>query len=467
MVLLLSLGGFFEYYDIFFMGYVAPGMVESGMFTPASLGIFAKLKPIAVAGFGTFVFATFMGLWISTFVFGSIADRFGRRKVFTFSLIWYTVCSVIMAFQTSGASLVSWRFLAGIGIGMELVTIDSYISEIVPSRDRGKAFALNMFISFLAMPLVAYLAYALKGTHPLGLDYWRFLVLLSAVGAVAVWFIRRGLPESPRWLIQHRRVEEADRIVTAIENKVVADTRRPLAEAIERAAEVSGKASWSEIFKPPLLGRTITMSVFNIAPVIGFYGFAAWVPTLLIHRGIHVSSSLQYAFFIAIANPIGPLLGMTIADRVERKVQIAGGLTVMGMIIGLFSVVSTPWLLITLGVCFTLAANIMAYAFHGYQAELFPTRVRARAIGFVYSWSRVAAAFTGLLMGIVLANYGVRGVAILISSFMIVGVIVILLNPSTNNKALEQISNDEAPAHGDVPVSAHCTIGKTSATQKR
>jgi putative MFS transporter len=91
MVILISLGGVFEFYDLFFTGYVAPGMVQSGLFKPESLGFFAALQPLAVAGFGTFVFATFAGLWVGTLVLGYVADRFGRRLIFTWSLVWYMV----------------------------------------------------------------------------------------------------------------------------------------------------------------------------------------------------------------------------------------------------------------------------------------------------------------------------------------------------------------------------------------
>jgi len=98
-------------------------------------------------------------------------------------------------------------------------------------------------------------------------------------------------------------------------------------------------------------------------------------------------------------------------------------------------------LLIVLGVLFTLAANIMSYAYHGYQAELFPTRVRARAIGFVYSWSRISAAFAGLAIGILLHGYGVPGVAAFIGVSMLVGIGMILLGPSTRGLSLETISH--------------------------
>jgi MFS transporter, putative metabolite:H+ symporter len=441
MVILISLGGVFEFYDLFFTGYVAPGMVESGLFKPESLGFLAALQPLAVSGFGTFVFATFAGLWVGTLVFGYVADRFGRRLIFTWSLIWYMVCTIIMAFQSSGLGLDIWRFVAGIGIGVELVTIDTYISELISSEQRGRAYAVNQFITFSVVPVVAFLAFVLKGTQPLGLDYWRVVILIGSVGAIVVWILRRHIPESPRWLARHGKIDEAERIVADIERRVVAEKGIALATPQSVMPESEGAGTLGEIFTSRYRRRTIILSIFNMAQVIGFYGFAAWVPTLLIHRGIHVTASLGYAFVIAIANPFGPLLGTWFADRVERKVQIIGGLVVMAVVIAVFSQASEPWLLIALGVLFTLSSNIMSYAYHGYQAELYPTRVRARAIGFVYSWSRISAAFAGLAIGILLHGYGVPGVAVFIGISMIVAICMILLGPPTRGLALEAISH--------------------------
>ncbi len=441
MVILLSLGGVFEFYDLFFTGYVAPGMVHSGLFTPESLGFFSALGPLKVAGFGTFVFSTFAGLWVGALVFGQVADRFGRRIIFTWSLIWYIACTAIMAFQTTGQALNIWRFVAGIGIGIELVTIDTYICELIPNAERGRAYAVNQLITFSVVPVVAFLAFILKNTHPIGLDYWRVVILIGSVGAIVVWFLRRSIPESPRWLARHGRVEEAERIVAEIERRVAAEKGIALPPPGPIKVEKGGHGSLIEVLRPPFLRRTVLLSIFNMAQVIGFYGFAAWVPTLLISRGVHVTESLGYAFVIAIANPFGPLLGVWFADKVERKTQIVGGLAIMAVVIALFSQASEPSLLIVLGVIFTLAANVMSYAYHGYQAELYPTRVRARAVGFVYSWSRIAAAFAGLAIGILLHHYGVPGVAAFIGMAMLVGIVMTLLGPNTRGLALEEISH--------------------------
>jgi putative MFS transporter len=184
------------------------------------------------------------------------------------------------------------------------------------------------------------------------------------------------------------------------------------------------------------------LSIFNAAQVIGFYGFNSWVPTLLMARGINVTHGLEYAFVIALAQPVGPLLGCMFADTLERKFQIMGGLVCMAVAMAIFAVATSPIVLILMGIVFTLAANVMSYAYHGYQAELFPTRIRSRAIGFVYSWSRLTAAFSGLIVGSLLATGGVPAVAIFIGGAMIVGIAVIgVLGPVTNGVALEQLND--------------------------
>ena len=200
IVVLISLGAVFEFYDLFFTAYVAPGMLKSGLFTPDSLGIFASLQFIEVAGVGTFVFSTFAGLWIGVVALGHAADRYGRKSVFTWSLLWYVSCTAIMAFQTSGQWLNLWRLLAGVGFGVQLVTIDTYIVEIMPRAQRGRAFCVNQCISFGIVPVVALLAWLWVPLRPLGFDGWRWVVLFGSAGAIVVWALRAGIPESPRWL---------------------------------------------------------------------------------------------------------------------------------------------------------------------------------------------------------------------------------------------------------------------------
>ena len=183
------------------------------------------------------------------------------------------------------------------------------------------------------------------------------------------------------------------------------------------------------------------LSVFNLMQTVAFYGFGSWVPTLLIAKGILVTQSLKYAFIIAIANPVGPLLGMLVADRMERKWQIVSAGISIGVFAYLFAQQADPVMVIAFGVMVTLANNWMSFSFHNYQGEVFPTRIRARAVGFVYSWSRVSAATAALIINALLHRGGAPAVSGFIAAAMLVMTVTIgAFGPRTRNRALEEIS---------------------------
>ena len=433
LIILLGLGFFFELYDLLYTAYVAPGLVKSGILTTTTPGLFGTN---GVAGF---VAALFAGLFIGALLCGFLADRFGRRAIFTGSLLWYASANAIMAFQDTAFGLNFWRLIAGIGIGAELVTIAAYLTELVPKQLRGRAFACCQAIGFVAVPVAAFLAYQLVGLQPLGLDGWRWVVLIGCHGALFVWWIRRALPESPRWLANRGRLEQANRIVCELEQKVGRETGQPLPAPI--VTLTSGvQAGFGDLWRVPYRRRTVLMIVFNVFQTIGYYGFASWVPTLLIRQGSTVTSSLLYASVIALAAPVGPLLGFLIADRVERKSVIMTAslcILVLGL---LFSQTTDAVALIVLGVGMTLSSNILSYTYHAYQAELFPAPIRARAVGFVYAWGRLAAIFNAFMIAAVLRSFGVTGVFVFIGCAMLIIVGAIYwFGPRTNDLAVDSI----------------------------
>jgi putative MFS transporter len=277
---------------------------------------------------------------------------------------------------------------------------------------------------------------------PLGFDGWRWVVLIGSAGAIVIWFIRLGLPESPRWLARHDRMAEAERVTASIEAAVARDIGRALPPPGAPVPHETGEGSFSEIWQPPYDRRAIILSVFNFFQTFGYYGFAAWVPTLLIAKGITITHSLLYSFIIAIANPVGPLLGTLIADKMERKWQVCGGAIGIGVFGMLFANATDAVLLIVLGVLVTLCNNWMSFSFHNYQSELFPTRIRSRAVGFVYSWSRLSAALSGLIVAYLLN----RGGAIAVFGFIAFSMLIVVISiggfgPRTRGLALEAISH--------------------------
>jgi MFS transporter, putative metabolite:H+ symporter len=436
LVVLISLGGWFEFYDLFFTAAVGAGLVKSGLF---KLGP----NPLDFGSLASFVAALFLGLFIGTIAFSWLSDSFGRRSIFTFSLLWYSVGSFVLAFQHTAFGIDLWRMIACIGLGVELVNVDTYISELVPKERRGPAFAFNQAVMYTAVPTIALLAYLMAPPFQfLGLEGWRWVVIIGSVGAIVIWWIRLGLPESPRWLAQHGRFEEADRIVSEIERLAEAESGRPLPPPQVLAGEGEARRGrWSEMWNDQYRGRTIMLVVYNLFQTVGYYGFQAWVPQFLISKGISVTTSLQYTFIIALANPLGPLLGIWIADRFERKWQIAWaavGIAVFGL---LFAQQSSMTLLIVFGILITLSANWLSFSFHAYQAELYPTRIRAQAVGFVYSWSRFSTIFSPFLIQFFLGRYGPTGVFSFIAAAMAVVFVVIgAFGPRVTRLRLEAIA---------------------------
>ena len=315
--MLLGFGMFFELYDLLFSAYVAPSLVKSGVLTAKTAGLFGT------TGVASFIAALFTGLFIGTIICGALADRYGRRAIFTWSLLWYSAANVMVALQSDAFGLNFRRLVSGVGLGLEMVTIGAYLSELAPKGLRGRAFAVNQTIGFVCVPVISFLAYMLVPSAPLGVEGWRWVVLIGALAAPVVVFLRRGLPESPRWLAKHGRLVEADRILSAIEKKVAAEYGRPLPPpGLEEP--VSPASRFVDLWVPGVRGRVILMSVFNIFQTIGFYGFNNWVPSLLVKQGITISTSLGYTTVIALAAPVGPLIGFFLGDRFERKWIIVG-----------------------------------------------------------------------------------------------------------------------------------------------
>jgi MFS transporter, putative metabolite:H+ symporter len=440
LVARIAIGGWFEFYELFMAAYVALGLIHSGLYRATTEGLFD------VNGFASFLGSFFAGMFIGTVALGGFTDRFGRRAVFTFAMLFYSVATFAAAFQTSPEALDVCRFFAGMGIGVQLITVDTYIAELTPYRTRGRYMAFSILVILTSVPVVAVLSYLLVPQVIFGLEGWRWVMIIGSAGAVLIWFLRRGLPESPRWLESKGRLAEAHAIVDHIESRVVAETGLALPAPQSTSASAGGAVeekagSWSEIWKRPYLSRTFMLSIFNFCQTFGVYGFGSWVPVLLFTKGITLTHSLLYTMVIAFATPLGALGAMACAERIERKWQLVGCAVVVAVFGVLFGLVRAPALILLFGSAVTIANNWLIGIFHTYQAELYPTRIRARAVGFVFSWSRLSSIFVGFWVAALLKHSGVPAVFALISSAMLVIVVMVgLLGPKVNGVRLEELS---------------------------
>jgi MFS transporter, putative metabolite:H+ symporter len=447
-IALVSLGNFFDLYDIFIVAYIGAALQQSGFLT--------------LRQFTFFVAAGFLGMFVGTVVFGMGSDRMGRRSAFILLLLIYSVFTFADAFAPTAAWLIALRFFAGVGIGAEIVVIDTYVTEVVPGRARGRYVAITQVAGFCAVPVAAVLSRLLVPTHFL-MSGWRWVMVTGASGALLTWWFRRRLPESPRWLESRGRVAEADVVMAGLEAESFRSSRSEekadsslalgMTEQESRmtnvgpgrtdgaeATEKKESASFWELWRRPYLSRTVMLVIFQALQTIGFYGFANWAPTFLLKRGVSLLHSLEYTLLIALVSPLGPLLAAFTSDRMERKWTIVVlALLVAGLGLGFGNSIA-PAAVVGFGALLTLANYWFSAAFHAYQAELFPTRLRATGVGFTYSWSRLSAAFTSILIGAVLVH-GVPAVfAVLAVAMILVAVVVGVMGPRTNGLVLEEIA---------------------------
>ena len=436
LIALVSFGAFFEIYDLGLSAPLGLGLQAAGIFHKGSKGLFG------LSDQATFIAVTFAGLYVGTLGFSAIADRLGRRLVFTVALLWYAVATVIMGFQSTAVWIDIWRFIAGIGVGLEMVAIDCYLAELTPKAIRGRTFAVSAAIQYLSAPTVAFLAWRLIPGDHYGMAGWRWLALLPAVGAILVWWVRRALPESPRWLESKGRLQEADKIVTMIEQRAMRANKAELPPVQPAALAVSHDPKLS-LWNTPYRRRTLALTVFHIFQVIGYFGVTNWLPTLLVSQGITIGKSLGYTAVLALVQPLAPLAFSLFSDRVERKWLVVVGalmVAVFGLVLARMTQSTGVFVFIAIGICVALGNSLMSLSYHTYQSEVFPTPMRARGVGVVYSFSRLSAIFSGYLIAATLDHAGSIGVFTLIAGSMVVAALSIgLMGPRTRGLALEEI----------------------------
>ncbi len=427
-ITLVSLGNFFDLYDIFLVASIGAALQQFG---------FLSLKQFSFS-----VASGFLGMFFGTIFFGMGSDRVGRRVSFITLLLIYSVFTLAGAFAPSAVWLIAMRFFAGVGIGAEIVVVDTYVTEIVPSHARGRYVAITQVAGFCAVPVVAILSRLLVPTDFL-MAGWRWVMVIGASGALLTWWFRRRLPESPRWLESRGRIVEAEAVLQSLEAESLsgapaeptgATTQLPVPNSLAE------RGTFAELWRPPYLRRTVMLVLFQALQTIGFYGFGNWAPTFLLKRGFSLLHSLEYTMLIALVSPVGPILCAWTSDRLERKWTIV----VLALLVAAFGLgfgsARTPATVVAFGALLTLCNYWFSAAFHAFQAELFPTRIRATGVGFTYSWSRLSAAFSSLLIGTVLLH-GVPAVfALLAAAMTAVAVIVAALGPRTNRVALEELS---------------------------
>jgi putative MFS transporter len=432
----IAAGGWFEFVELFMPGFISLGLVRSGIFTITNKGL------LDTHSFASFLASFFVGMFLSTAVFGFVSDKFGRRAVFIYSMIVYSVAQLAVAVLSDPLLIDIARLVAGFAVGMQLVNNDCYITELTPRARRGHYMTVSYIFVLSSIPVAALLAALLVPQDPFGIAGWRIVVALGSLSGLLVWFIQRGLPESPRWLEVHGRVAEANAIVTHIEQRIEAELGVVLSPPdLDVPDALIEKGRWQEIFSAFYLPRTLLISVFQFSQTIAVFGFTAFVPVLLIKHGFSIVHSLNYSLAIVMLAPVGAACGAYFSERIERKWQLVFASLLIGIAGSVFATGESVAVIVCAGGLIALGNNWLISIFHPYAAELFPTRIRARAIGFTFCWSRVSSVFVGYWVGDLLAAYGQNAVFVMIGAAMVAIIVGVgVFGPATNGRSLEVLS---------------------------
>ncbi|WP_407285980.1 MFS transporter [Streptomyces sp. BP-8] len=427
ITLVVGIGAFFDLYEIFLGGVLAAVLAEQW-----DLGHTAKSGVIA---------AGFLGMFVGANVLSVLADRWGRRRLFLVNLGLYAAFSLGCAFAPDLRWLLVLRFLSGLGLGAELVLVDTYLAELLPRAVRGRYLARAYTLGFVGVPVAALLGARLVAAHqPLGIEGWRWLLAAGALGAAFVPLMRRRLPESPRWLAVHGRGAEAERIVTGIEERVARETGTSLPSVPEAETLPERRVPLGEMFRGDQRRRTVMWWIFQVLQTVGYYGFASLAPVVLVAKGHTVTESLLYAALSFCGYPIGSALSIPLIDRFERRsLIIASALGIAGCGLA-FGFASAPWAVVAFGFALTVCSNVFSNAFHVYQTEIFPTGLRSSAIGIAYSLSRLTSVVLPFVALGALTALGPAAVFTGSAGLMLLLCLdVALLGPRSTGRSLERI----------------------------
>jgi putative MFS transporter len=424
---LIGAGMFFDGFDIYLAGIVLGATVKSGFST---LGQNAE-----------FVSATFVGMMLGSLVTGFLGDRYGRRFTYQANLAIFGTASVAAAFAPSMRILILIQFIIGFGLGAENVVGYSTLTEFVPPQSRGKWLGFMTVFVVTGLP-----AAALLGRLIIPSFGWRAMFMIGGLGALVIWYLRKKLPESPRWLESAGRAEEAEALLRTIESEV-SQQHSPLPPA-RVSPIVKHSRDLGSLLSPAIFPRLILGSVSLVVINSLLYGFVTWLPTFFVQQGLSVAKSFNYSLVMALGAPIGSAIGAYTADSWGRKPTIVGACLLTIAIGSFYPFIQNPAALMMTGFALIIPIYVLvALLFAIYIPELFPTEVRLRASGICNTFGRGAIIFTSFLVVALFKSHGVGGVLVFMIGLLIVEILVVLtLGVEPKRRRLEEIESQTTVA---------------------
>ncbi|NCD08140.1 MAG: MFS transporter [Negativicutes bacterium] len=421
LLIITGFGWMFDAMDTGLISFVLPVLAKEWNLSTSQMGMIGSVGLIGMA-FGAVIA-------------GSIADRIGRKAVFSLTLLLYSIATGLCALSWNFESLLVFRFFVGFGLGGELPVAATLVSEYAPTKVRGRFIVLlESFwgVGWIVAACIAYWFIPLYGWH------WAFII--GAMPALYVFVIRIGMPESVRYLLSKGRTEEAEAIVAKLEERAgikaahhEIDDKTKVLEAV--------KPSLAAIWSGRFARRTAMLWIAWFGIVFTYYGIFTWLPSLVYNQGFTFIKTFEYVFIMTLAQLPGYFTAAWLVEIIGRKYTLSLFLLMTGVASCFFGQSTTVNAIVTWG-CVMSFFNLGAWGvIYTYTPELYPTSIRAFGSGWAAGIGRMGGMLAPAMVGIILergmkmeAVFYMFTVVLVFVSFMI-----ILLGIETKQKNLENI----------------------------
>lgn len=424
ILILTGIGWMFDAMDVGLVSFVMPAIQKEWILTPSQLGIVGSIGMV--------------GMGIGAAAAGVLADKWGRRPIIVFTLVLYGAVTGLAGFSTGLVMLLILRFFVGIGLGGELPTASTLISEFSPVKMRGKMVVLLESFWAWGWILAALISYLMIPSYG-----WRVAFFLGAVPALYAAYLRKAIPESPRYLELAGREREAEEILNSME-KAAGIEHPQEAEAAARVVQIRGM-TLKQLLSGIFLRRTLCLWILWLGINFGYYGFVTWIPTLMVGKGFFLIKSFQYSLIMSLAQLPGYFSAAYLIEVLGRKPVLVIYLLGTAVAAHFFGQSSSVPQILVWG-CFLYFFSLGAWgAVYAYTPEMYPTKARGSGAGWAAGIGRIGAIAAPYIVGVIYQSYGkIEGYAtvfaILTGVFIVVALSVLILGIETKGKTLDKLT---------------------------
>ncbi len=347
--------------------------------------------------------ANLIGMALGAFMWGTIADKIGRKKAFTWTLLIFSLFTVAGALAPNFAWFVACRFLAGVGLGGCIPVDYALVGEFTPAKQRGRVLtAMDGW-----WPVGAALSFFISGWVQATTGNWRLILAVMVLPALLVFWIRRGVPESPLYLVRQGQRDEAAKVIDDLVKRTGAPEQQYTLPEPEEAPRLSAGSWLEQLVKIWKFSPKITMTAWALflTILLVYYLALTWMPSILADTGMAQSTAFFMTAVMALMGLVGVVIAALLVERVGRKwlLGITGPLSAIMLVLVALSLnapsMALAWLLV-----FGVVVQIAIPVLYAYVSELYPTELRGSGFGWASSFSRLGAGFGPLVFAIALAD---------------------------------------------------------------